>query len=726
LSFWRPDRPDVRAMLLVALVPLLLALPQLLWLSADPVYYTSGITVEHDAAIQRGVPYADPNNGFQTQALGYRAVRDWLSGEVPWWNPYSGVGMPLAAEYQPSAFFPLTFLLLLPRGMVLLQMALQILAGLGTYALLRQLGMGRLAATMGGVVYAVNGTLAWFAHGPASVVPWLPWFLYGIERAFVAAQVQARGGWRLIAVAMALSLLAGFPETAYINGLLALAWATTRGFQLAPTMRLPYAARIAAGGIAALAIASPQIMAFAQYVGESHVGAHDGQFASVALQSGHWVGSLVAPYAFGPIMGYGYKWEAVYHHWGSMGGYVTLPLLAASLYGFLVRRDPIGVLLAAWIVITLGKTFGVQPFMGLWNIVPGITDTAFPRYAQPSWELACVLLAARGLDAVAFDGPKRAAASASAALAIVCWVAAIVILASVWRDIAGAGGLRNWTIASMTWALVTVVAVLALVWRGRVRGAAIALALDAALTCAIPIFSNPRNARIDSAAIEFLRANLGLNRFFALNVLQPNYGAYFGIASINHNYLPVPEAWVRHVQKRLDRTWMDFTVFNGDPGRNSVAELRANLRAFENLGVKYVVTPLHSVAVEGLPGVRRVYDDALLKVFELPNPAPYFEALDGGCKVQRQERRRVWLECEREATLVRRELYFPGWTATVNGAAAPITARDEIFQTVRLPTGMSEVRFRYAPPHINWAWAAMWLGLAALVAPSLLLRRKHQ
>ena len=39
-----------------------------------------------------------------------------------------------------------------------------------------------------------------------------------------------------------------------------------RGVQLARPDRLPYAARIAAGGIVALAIASPQVVAFAQYL----------------------------------------------------------------------------------------------------------------------------------------------------------------------------------------------------------------------------------------------------------------------------------------------------------------------------------------------------------------------------------------------------------------------------------------------------------------------------
>jgi len=134
-------------------VPILLAIPQLTpWLKARPAYYVAEMTLNHESVIQRGWPYIDPNNGFQTEALGVRAAQDWVNGEVPWWNPYTGIGMPLAAEYQASAFFPPTLLLLLPRGMVLLQMSLQILAGWGTYCLLRQMGLSRLAATTGGVM----------------------------------------------------------------------------------------------------------------------------------------------------------------------------------------------------------------------------------------------------------------------------------------------------------------------------------------------------------------------------------------------------------------------------------------------------------------------------------------------------------------------------------------------------------------------------------------------
>ena len=78
---WRVSRPDMRPLLLICLLPLLVALPQLLgWLKADPLLYVGGLTKDYVGGFLPGVPYIDPNNGFQTQALGYRAALDWLHG----------------------------------------------------------------------------------------------------------------------------------------------------------------------------------------------------------------------------------------------------------------------------------------------------------------------------------------------------------------------------------------------------------------------------------------------------------------------------------------------------------------------------------------------------------------------------------------------------------------------------------------------------------------------
>src|SRR5258708_27134792 len=145
---------------------------------------------------------------------------------------------------------------------------------------------------------------------------------------------------------MALSLVAGFPETAYINGLLVLAWAVLRGVCLpSSAARRGFGSRVTAGGMAALAIASPQIVAFLLYLPHADVGGHAGELAAAYLGPDAAVTSLIAPYAFGPIMGYGYKWDAIYAHWIALAGHFTIALLAIAVYGLLSRRDAVAFLL---------------------------------------------------------------------------------------------------------------------------------------------------------------------------------------------------------------------------------------------------------------------------------------------------------------------------------------------------------------------------------------------
>jgi hypothetical protein len=191
------------------------------------------------------------------QALGRLAAMEWLHGSVPWWNPYSGVGMPLAAEFHPSAFFPATFLLLLPNGVVWRRLLLQLLAGFGTYSFLRQLGLTRLAALAGGLLCALSGALSWFGDTAAGVpLVFLPWVLLGVDRATIKASLRRAGGWRLLGAAAGMMLLGGFPETAYICGLFALAWAALRLVQCEPSYRWGVAWRIGLGGGVGLALAA--------------------------------------------------------------------------------------------------------------------------------------------------------------------------------------------------------------------------------------------------------------------------------------------------------------------------------------------------------------------------------------------------------------------------------------------------------------------------------------
>ena len=732
MNLWQPAREDLRPAMLIALLPFLIALPQLAgWILSDPIYYTAYANRVYDRGLLRGMVAVDPNVGFQTQALGYRAAVEWLQGRVPWWNSYTGVGLPLAAEYQPAAFFPLTLLMLLPRGIVWEQAILEALAGLGTYALLRQLRLGRLAATTGAILFAFNGTFAWINHAPAQPVAFLPWMLLGIERAAASTQSPLPAAWRVLALSMAMSLLAGFPETAYIDGLLALAWAILRGAQLPPPWRIRYAGSIALGGTTGIALAAPQVVAFGHLLLHASVGQHT-DYSHVGLDAQAAIPTLVAPYVYGPIHGYGDAWPSLVPMWGAVGGYATLLLITMAVHGAVGRRDSVTWLLVAWILLALGKTFLVEPAVTLWNLVPGIKVAWFARYAQPSWELALVILAMRGLDDIATSRARTQAAWRAAAFAVVVAIAAsAAYLAAHWPLIGAQRGLANSAIVSIAWAALTSIAALVLIRRaGWARAPAMLAALlgvEAALLCAVPILSSPGAAKLNEPAIAFLRANLGLQRFYTLGAIKPNYGAYLGIASINYNYLPAPTRWVKWAKRNLDSS-ADDVSFPEDAQRAAGAprvrdELRTHLASYEEAGVKYVVTGWNDEPLAGHEGVRLAYADLWVRIYELAHPRPYFETLDASCAVQATDRERAIVECPAATTLVRRELFFPGWNATVNGADAAIAEHGDLFQSVALPAGRSELRFSYAPPFIGWAWLAAGAALLALAIPRRRRRR---
>ena len=112
-----------RPVLGLILLPILVHWPALTgWLSADPIYLTAGLgPLWLSNGVIQGLPgWIDGNAGATLEALGRLTAHDWWTGKVPWWNPYSGIGMPLAGEMQPAAFFlPFVLLLGLPNGVLL-------------------------------------------------------------------------------------------------------------------------------------------------------------------------------------------------------------------------------------------------------------------------------------------------------------------------------------------------------------------------------------------------------------------------------------------------------------------------------------------------------------------------------------------------------------------------------------------------------------------------------
>jgi hypothetical protein len=743
-------RPHRAPLAIIGLAILAVNMPTLLHIvTTNPVQLYADLQTGPAHQALPGYPIIDPNAGYITMSMGHLAASDWLHGHVPWWNPYEGLGSPLAGEMQAAAFFPPILLLQGAAGFVVFHILLELVAGYATYFLLRRLDLGRAAATAGGVAFGLCGTLAWFEHATANPVAFLPLALLGVERAREASLGSRRHGWRLLAVALGLSIVAGFPEVAYLDGLLVLLWAAVRLFSL-PDRRRTMAVKLALGGVGGTLLGAPALVAFIDYLPHANVGSHAGAYANLSLpiQS---LAQTILPYGFGPIFGLqsGGGSSLLTIVWGNAGGYLDATLVVCALVGLLgARCRGLRIALGLWVLLAMSKTFGVAAVSHLLNHLPAFRSIAFYRYSEASWELAVIVLAAFGIDDMARRNVRRlvVVGAGVAALGAIAWAAG-----QAWPVLTTATGYphrHDFAVASIVLAVVGVVAVVGggLLcaagggstgrWIGRILVAG-AVAVEATVLFAAPSLSAPRPAPSDTALVLFLQRHLGLSRFATLGPIQPNFGSFFGLAEINVNDLPVPKDFTVYVQRSLDDN-ADPLIFTGTTetdqnGPGPAQELTRHLAAFEAAGVKFVVTPASRVDVTdspwppaGLsPAPRRVYTDPVADVWRLPSATPFFSTTGAPCSTRPAGVADVTVMCSGPAVLHRLELSMPGWHAEVGSSNATIRSNGP-FQSVAVGAGESRVEFTFTPPYGNVALAAALVGMAYILGSSAAARWRRR
>jgi hypothetical protein len=869
---WRPSF----ALWLIILLPLLLDLPVVTGrTTADPMVFTAAVgdTINFHGSY----PWIDPNVGFQAQALGKLSADTLLHGQLPWWNPYNGVGLPLAAEAQPgSLFLPFVLLYHFQSGVMWLQIILQAMAGLCTYAFLRKLGLTELAATTGGLLYELNGTFAWLGLTVTAPIAFLPMLLLGTESLLQRVNEDRAGGWLLIPVALAWSIYSGFPETAYIDGLFVALWVLFRLPDVKTGARFAYMRKLIPAVAIGLACSILQILPFARYVSLAVVGGHDGYSSHIALLPA--AASLTfIPGLFGPIFRFDDPAGVINLVWDRIGGYLPALQLIVMFLAVLLRPKRIMFVLFAWIALCWCKTFDIWPISHLLDAVPLMKMAAFYRYSPPSWEFAGVLIVCIGIDAVQRGMLSKhrqivfAAAATLACLIAALWLAWPTIL-TLWADHASAHYIRV-AVGRLILAMGAVLLALFMVrrWSWAPGLLAALLVVDAALAFTAPLHSAVSQVRSNHGGLDYLRQHIGLQRTFTLGPLAPNYGAYFRIAQINHNYVPLTADWANYVQRRLDPGVIPL-LFTGGPlrmqGFGSPAEqLQLHLSAYEDVGVKYVLAPHgvdpfaravemptdyegyhaplqlgtgsqavlywqipaqayvrniravsvtlgnysgrsdgqldvevclqgatcvdghralsesvdntafevpldHELTVATAPqtstiplilsfhqerqsypvvlwinGVQRAhasevslngypkgtaptisllyttsevgssdkadyklaYDGTDMSIYELFGAKPYFEASNHTCSIRAVTREHANVHCQGSAQLLRREAFFPGWSATVNGDTVPVQRTEGIFQSVMLHAGDNDVLFTYRPSHY-WMMLMLFAG----------------
>ncbi len=193
------------------------------------------------------------------------AAQEWVRGHIPLWNPYLFGGQPALADIQSGALYPphvLESLLLGWSGFGFPVWALEgqviahfSLAAVGAYLFARHLGLRRdvslRRARFGGViaslVFSYGGYLTGFPVQQITILEvsaWLPWVMWAVSAASQrsnepASSHPSRSLAPLLlgspapywgALAFALAILAGHPQTVLYIFYLSLAYALFNGF----------------------------------------------------------------------------------------------------------------------------------------------------------------------------------------------------------------------------------------------------------------------------------------------------------------------------------------------------------------------------------------------------------------------------------------------------------------------------------------------------------------
>lgn len=680
----------------------------------------------------------DRNDGYTSQALGHLAATDLLHGHLPLWNEYEGVGTPLLGEMQSAALFPPTLLNAMPNGILFEHILLEMLGGSATYLLLIRLRRSRLAALTGGASFAVMGVFVWLTNAAFNPIAFLPLCLLAVQGIADATREGRRSGhWALLGFGIGMSLLSGFPETAALDGMLVVAFAALRWFQLRG-FRRRFSAGVIGGGVVGVALAAPALVAFLDYLGFASVGGHGGAFGGAWMPPSA-LPMLGMPYVYGPMFPVEFgRHTTIDGLWGAVGGYLTLTTLAVAALAFRRSTRRAEVWLFGIVgLIALGRIYGPAPVVWVFDLIPGMTKVSTTRYLPAVLAMCACVLVAYGIDTLRV--PRRRTRLATFAMALVVLALAVGALPLVSGS--AVVGRWWWYALSVGWssiALLTIGLGLRNADAGRAlsarRTVAAVVILDAAVMFMVPQLSAPSQVTVDRPAISFLQSHVGLGRVYSVSVLAANYGSYFRIGQLNVNDLPFPKTFAQYAEADLDPGTIAVPIFPGkmaDPGqppRRRDTAFVANFEAFRQTGVTYVVTAKNQVSLgQGRSvGMTLVYNDGFIRIWQVPNPKPYFEIVGAPCHTDFDGRYSVAVSCSQPSVLVRREMYAPGWTAQVNGRTTPITAYAPdgssvgLFESVRLPAGRSIVTFAYKPRGFDVSLAAAGASALTLAGAGIL------
>ena len=690
-----------------------------------------------------------------------------LHGEFPLWNPYLFSGTPFAADPQPALFYPATWLaLLMPvtRALGVILVVHVWWAAVGMSGWLRSEGASWWGALAGGAVFAFSGYV--FARiqaghiGVLTTGAWLPWGLWVVRKATGASN----GSWRVVALggaAVGLALLAGHTATFILVGLMWAIYAAWRMLQSAPMQRRRQLMHLFFALGLGLALAAVQWLPMVQMItGSGRVTGSSYDFASSYSWPVGYLLTLLAPNFFGEPVRTGYWGEGVYDELIFYAG--ILPLLLAWVAVKWQKKARFWVVMGLAALLLAFGSYGIVHRLFV-RFVPLFATMRAPARAGLLFTLAVGVLAALGLTWLEqVDREQLKASLPLLSRPFIGWVlgaTTILVIACylvyAWGRESNSAAGRFWHLAGQL-AFFGVVFALSGAWmhgwgrsgNGRwlpALGVGLILldlwTLGGGLVRTTPA---PESAywRIVASHVPLDEGRVlpwGLNVFEQNGALQAGVRSVFGYNPLedqayNDLVSSVPDPRARaydllnttHVisKSELELTADDTLSLEAKESgvyiyRRSTSMPRAWIALeAQVVASDQVIAQINSDSFDPA-GVALVSPDTQANLADCRGTAAA-----SSVQVVETGRNHYTLAAEGGGgVLVLSERYAPGWTATIDGDAAPVVPVDGVLQGVCLPAGSTRITLTYRPALTIVGASITGLGLLAF---GLLLWRGRQ
>jgi hypothetical protein len=678
------------------------------------------------------------------------------SGRLTEWNPYVHEGVPLTL---PPAGYPLDLLHALwpDERLFSLVLALHVPLGAGAFLVLaRGRGLGSVAAAGGALVYALGGfsLSALNLYRYAQAMAWAPLLIWALGRA------GPRDARRLATAAAvtALALSTTGVEVVLLSVVAALVLARPARPASAWAWR---AAALGLGVLAAAAVLLP-LRAFAA---DSARGA--GFTPDVVLaHSVHpftWLQVVIGGL-------YGDLGNLPGRFWGSnffprgfpyvLSLYLGAAALAVAVVGVRhagAARAPLLALLGLGVIVSLGRWAGLGAVV---ELSAALRMFRYPVKAFFLVHLSVALLVAWGLEALRRSREHAWRWLAAASLA----AGALLVSAPWWPRLLPAA--TRWFLLGFfppEQPLPLRLDQLQMILRDAAAGGAAALAVGACAALAARGRLPARTAAVLVAAVlagDLVRTGAGLNptvspAFFALSpdmtaelrrmrgeggrVFTCDVASSRAYAAARAGLGDRHELWTfaalvetltpnYNVRHRLRSAYSpDLTMLVPEarvlPPEEAACVSFTGLEArLREAGVAHVVSvdPLESPALALAAAVRPARIAPLVvHVYRLRDPRPLREVVGTAASVttvaEDEDRVELRVAAAAPSTLLLREGYAAGWTASVDGRRVPLSPANGRHRAVAVPGGTSRVVVEYRPLASRAGLAVSLLAVAALL-----------